>query len=151
MAANHALEQLLELEQRREDKLAQEFAQAQQHLQQQLQKLSGLEQYRGDYLQQATARGQAGIVSLQLGQYHGFIGKLDAGIQQLSQQLVGIRNAVEQRRQRWLAQRRKREAVSHLLAQRAQAAAQKAAKMEQRQADEFASQRFSQRAAQRSS
>lgn len=133
MAADSSLHMLLNLEQQREDKLVQEFAQAQAQLRQQEDKLAGLEQYRMDYLRQLQNRGQEGIHSMQYGHYHGFVGKLDQGIQQLHSSLVGVRNAVEQRRQRWLAQRRKKDAIAHLLAQRAQRAQKLADRREQRQ------------------
>ncbi|RUO63232.1 flagellar FliJ protein [Pseudidiomarina planktonica] len=141
MAADNSLHMLLNLEQQREDKLVQEFALAQAQLRQQEQKLAGLEQYRMDYLRQLQNRGQEGIHSLQYGHYHGFVGKLDQGIQQLHSSLVGVRNAVEQRRQRWLAQRRKKDAIAHLLEQRAERAQKLADRREQRQLDEFASTR----------
>lgn len=139
MAAANSLKMLLDLEQQREDKLAQEFATAQQQLHAQEQKLAGLEQYRIDYLHQLTDVGSQGIESLQFGQYQGFISKLDQGIQQIHSNLVSVRNAVEQRRQRWLAQRRKKEAVGHLIKQRAQREEKIANRREQNLLDEFAS------------
>jgi len=139
MAAANSLKMLLELEQQREDRLAQEFANAQQQLREQEQKLAGLEQYRIDYLHQLTNVGAQGIESLQFGQYQGFISKLDQGIQQIHSNLVSVRNAVEQRRQRWLAQRRKKDAVAHLIEQRAKREQTIANRREQNQLDEFAS------------
>lgn len=139
MADVNALRMLMELEQRREDKLAREFAGAQQQLQLHLDKLAGLEQYRIDYLRQLQQRGSGGINSQHYGHYHAFLGKLDHGIQQLHGSLVNVRNAVEQRRQRWLFQRQKKQAVQHLIDQRAKRETVKQNRREQRELDEFAS------------
>jgi len=136
---NNSLQLLLELEQQREDKLAQEYGRAQHELALIQQRMRGMEQYRLDYLKQLNQRGADGIQSQHFGHYHAFIGKLDVGVQQLGKSMFNARKAVEQRKQLWLKQRQQREAVAHLIKQRAIREDKVVAKREQNQLDEFSS------------
>ncbi|RUO80882.1 flagellar export protein FliJ [Idiomarina tyrosinivorans] len=142
MAEIRQLKMVEELEQRREDQAAQRFAQAQMQLQQQQQQLQGMEQYRYDYLRQLQNRGSQGIGSLNFGQYHAFVGKLDEGVEQLHGELQTLQQVVEQRRQQWLEQRRKTESIRYLIEQREKQEAQAVARKEQKNLDDFSSQRF---------
>ncbi|EKE80513.1 flagellar export protein FliJ [Idiomarina xiamenensis] len=142
MADMRALQMLLELEQRREDKAAAELAQVRQTLQQQQQRLQGMEQYRLQYLQQLQQRGNQGLHSHQFGQYHAFVGKLDAGVEQIHASLSKLQQVVEQRQQRWFAQRRKRQSVEHLLEQQRLRQQREAERREQKLMDEFNSNKF---------
>lgn len=136
------LKMLQELEQQREDKAAQDLAQVQQQMQEQQMRLDGMSKYRLDYLNQLQQRGQGGIASIQVGQYHAFVGKLDEGVEQLHHEVIKMQQVLEQRKQRWLAQRRKRESIEFLIQEREKRAQKAQARKEQKNLDDFSSQRF---------
>ncbi|EAQ32889.1 MULTISPECIES: flagellar export protein FliJ [Idiomarina] len=142
MADISQLTMLLELEQQRTDKLAQHFGEAKQRLVSEQQRLDGLVQYRLDYLNQLQARGAGGIRSIQFGQYHAFVGKLDEGIEQMHNVLQQLNQVVEQRKQQWLAQRQKAESIELLIENKKRAAARLQARKEQKNLDDFSTQRF---------
>ena len=114
MADLKQMHMLLELEQRREDQAAGNYAQVQQQVNDEKMRLEGLSQYRLDYLTQLQQRGNQGIVSQQFGQYHAFVGKLDEGVEQLHHSVIRLQKVADQRKQQWLAQRRK-ESIQHLI------------------------------------
>lgn len=136
------LKMLLELEQRREDKAVQDFSQVQQQVQEQQARLDGMSKYRLDYLNQLQQRGQSGIASIQVGQYHAFVGKLDEGVEQLHHDIIKLQQVLQQRKERWLAQRRKRESVGFLIKEREKREQKTQARKEQKNLDDFSSQRF---------
>lgn len=142
MADLTQLQMLLELEQRREDKAVQDFSQVQQQVQEQQMRLDGMSKYRLDYLNQLQQRGQSGITSIQVGQYHAFVGKLDEGVEQLHHDIVKLQQVLQQRKERWLAQRRKRESVAFLIKEKQKREEKVQARKEQKNMDDFSSQRF---------
>lgn len=142
MAELAQLKMLLELEQRREDKAAQDFSQVQQQVQEQQMRLDGMSKYRLDYLNQLQHRGQSGIASMQVGQYHAFVGKLDEGVEQLHHDIIKLQQVLQQRKDRWLAQRRKRKSVDFLIKEKRKREQVAEARKEQNNLDDFSSQRF---------
>lgn len=142
MADLKQMQMLLELEQRREDEAAGNYAQVQQQVDEQKRRLEGLSQYRLDYLRQLQQRGNQGMVSRQFGQYHAFVGKLDEGVEQLHHSLVRLQQVANQRKQQWLAQRRKKESIQHLIDEQQRREALTRARKEQKNLDDFSSQRF---------
>ncbi|MGM0481706.1 MAG: flagellar export protein FliJ [Pseudomonadota bacterium] len=149
MAELKQMKMLLELEQRKVDEAASNFAQVQQQVDDEKQRLNGLGQYRLDYLKQLQQRASDGIVSQQFGQYHAFVGKLDEGLEQLHKSVTRLQKVAEQRRQQWLAQRRKYESIEHLVEQQEQREAAVQERREQKNLDEFSSQRFIRQARER--
>lgn len=142
MAELAQLKMLLELEQRREDKAAQDFSQVQQQVQEQQMRLDGMSKYRLDYLNQLQQRGKSGIASMQVGQYHAFVGKLDEGVEQLHHDIIKLQQVLQQRKDRWLAQRRKRESIDFLIKEKRKREQIAEARKEQNNLDDFSSQRF---------
>lgn len=142
MADLKQMQMLLELEQRREDELAGNFAKVQQQVNDEQQRLHGLSQYRLDYLKQLQQRGNQGIGSLQFGQYHAFVGKLDEGVEQLHHSLIRLQKVAAQRKQQWLAQRRKKESIEHLISEQKKRELLQQARKEQKNLDDFSTQRF---------
>jgi flagellar FliJ protein len=119
------------------------YQQANAHLQQNQQKLSGIERYRLDYLHTIRIKAQEGLGAMSLNQHHQFVGQLDKACQQ---QINIINNAVlvaDQRKRQWLAQQQKHKAILHLLDLKQKAAKVKEAKLEQKMFDEFALQSMS--------
>ncbi|MBT42648.1 MAG: flagellar export protein FliJ [Idiomarina sp.] len=142
MADLKQMHMLLELEQRREDQAAGNYAQVQQQVNDEKMRLEGLSQYRLDYLTQLQQRGNQGIVSQQFGQYHAFVGKLDEGVEQLHHSVIRLQKVADQRKQQWLAQRRKKESIQHLITEQQKREATARARKEQKNLDDFSSQRF---------
>lgn len=142
MADIKQMNMLLELEQRREDEAAGHYANVQQQVNDEQMRLQGLSQYRLDYLNQLQQRGNTGIKSQQFGQYHAFVGKLDEGVEQLHHSVVRLQKVAEQRKQQWLAQRRKKESVKHLIKEQQKREVLARARKEQKNLDDFSSQRF---------
>ena len=142
MAELSQLKMLLDLEQQREDKTAKDFAEVQQQVQDNQMRLDGMSKYRLDYLNQLQQRGQGGIQSMQVSQYHAFVGKLDEGVEQLHHEVVKLQQVLVQRKERWLAQRRKRESIEHLIKEKEKRAQKVQARKEQKNLDDFSSQRF---------
>lgn len=140
--ANKQLQLVANWEKDKEDKYARDFQLAQQAVQQNQQKLAGLEQYRLDYLRQLNQKASQGLGSQHYHQHHAFIGKLDKACQQQTQVLSNARLVADQRKVQWLAQQRKRKAVEHLLEQQARQQQQRSDRHEQQLLDEFALQRF---------
>ncbi|MFT4993984.1 MAG: flagellar FliJ protein, partial [Paraglaciecola sp.] len=129
--ATDQLEQVADWERQKEQKLVQNFQLAQRYAQENKQKLSGLEQYRLDYLLQAHNKAQQGVGAQSYGQHQLFIGKLDKACEQQSKVLSNGQLVVDQRRDQWLQQQRKRKAVEMLLDKKYQKVQKKADKLEQ--------------------
>ncbi|MDP5031721.1 MAG: flagellar export protein FliJ [Paraglaciecola sp.] len=136
------LEMVAELESNKEQKCLRDFQLAQQHVQNNKHKLTGLEQYRLDYLRQAQAKAKQGMAATSYGQHQQFIGKLDKACEQQTKVVSNALLVAEQRRQQWLNQQKKRKAVEMLLAKQRKAIDFKMAKQEQHMLDELALQRF---------
>jgi flagellar FliJ protein len=125
------LEMVAGLENKKEQKLIQAFQLAQQYAQNNKQKLTGLEQYRLDYLRQAQNKAKQGMAAASYGQHQQFIGKLDKACEQQTKVVSNAILVAEQRRVQWLQQQKKRKALELNLA-----------KQEQHMLDELALQRF---------
>jgi flagellar protein FliJ len=136
------LEQVAQWEQRKEDKLAQDFYLAQQHVQDNQRKLTGLQSYRLDYLRQLQHRANKGLGAMSFGQHQAFIDKLDSACLQQSRVLAQARAAAEQRKTLWLKQQQKRKAVEMLIDKKRLQQARREDRQEQAMLDEIATQRF---------
>ncbi|MBC3764996.1 flagellar export protein FliJ [Neptunicella marina] len=140
--ADKQLQQVLRWEQDKEDRLARDFQQAQQHWQLQRSKLSGLENYRLDYLRQLQQKGTQGLKALSFGQHQAFIGKLDKACEEQNKIIAKAQMVAEQRKGQWLQQQKKRKAVEMLLDKKRQIQTLHEARQEQKLLDEVSLQRF---------
>jgi flagellar FliJ protein len=136
------LQMVAKLEKDKEDKLVREFQQAQQHLQQNKQKMIGIENYRMEYLREMQNKGNTGITINSYGHFQAFITKLEEAMSQQSQIVSTAFQVVNQRKGLWLEQQRKRKAVDMLVDKHWAAQQVKANKAEQALLDEVATQRF---------
>lgn len=133
---------LIKLQQEREEKLQAQFVAAQQFYLQAEQKYQGLANYRTDYIQQSQQQGAAGLQSRQYSQFVNFIAKLDTAISQQGRAVQQAKAAAEQRKQAWLAMQKKRKALELLVERGEQAELARQLQLEQKTADEYASQLF---------
>lgn len=129
-------------EKQQEQKMAQDFQLAQHYVIESKQKLSGLENYRLDYLRQAQVKAKQGVESLSFNQHQQFIGKLDKACELQIQQLNQAMQVAEQRKSIWLQQQRKRKAVDLLLDKQKAATLKKEQRQEQIMLDELSIQKF---------
>ncbi|WP_133469244.1 flagellar export protein FliJ [Paraglaciecola marina] len=140
--ANSQLDIVAEWERQKEQKMVEDFRQAQQFAQNNKQKLSGLENYRLDYLRQVQQKAKQGIGSLTFGQHHQFIGKLDKACEMQVQALNKALVVADQRRAQWLQQQRKRKAVEMLLEKQQIAKQKREDRQEQIMLDEMSLQKY---------
>jgi flagellar FliJ protein len=136
------LQMVADWENQKEQKLLRTFQIAQQYVQDNKQKLSGLEQYRLDYLRQAQTKAKQGMAATTYGQHQQFIGKLDKACEQQSKIVSNAALVADQRRVQWLHQQKKRKAVEMLLAKQQKSLYLKQEKQEQQMLDELSLQRF---------
>jgi flagellar protein FliJ len=136
------LKMVAEWEEQKEQKLIRDFQLAQQYLQEHKRKLTGLEQYRLDYLRQAQQKAKVGVAASTFNQHQQFIGKLDKACEQQSMVVRKAMLVADQRRMTWLAQQKKRKAVEMLLEKQQHQAFLLGEKREQHMLDELALQKF---------
>lgn len=139
---SHRFAMLIKIQQEREEKLQALFVKAQQFYVQAEQKYQGLANYRTEYIQQSQQQGSAGLQSRQYNQFVNFIAKLDQAIAQQGRAVQQAKAAAEQRKQSWLAMQQKRKALELLVQRNDAAELQKQLRLEQKNADEYASQQF---------
>ena len=139
------LQLVLELEKRKEDQAAVTLQQARHQHDLQRRRLQGLEQYRLEYLNSALARGKDGLQSMRFGHYHAFVGKLDVGIGQQREKLQRLEQVVTQRQQLWQEKQQRRKAIEHLMEKQRKALELKRQRLEQKTADDYATQGFMRR------
>lgn len=136
------LQMVADWERKKEQKLATDFRLAQQYVQDNKRKLTGLEQYRLDYLRQAQTKAKSGMASTTYNQHQQFIGKLDKACEQQSKIVSNALIVADQRRVQWLQQQKKRKAVELLIEKQQLQLTKRQEKQEQQMLDELATQRF---------
>ncbi|MBD1582232.1 flagellar export protein FliJ [Pseudoalteromonas sp. S16_S37] len=146
MAANK-LDLLYKLEADKEESLRVNYMQAQHHLNDNQQKLSGLNNFRLEYSQQLHLKAKQGLSSSGFTQYHAFIKKIEEAIQQQARTVNTAKQVVEQRKRLWLAQQVKAKAIAKLIEKQQLERQKRLDKAEQKMLDEFATNQFMRRRA----
>lgn len=136
------LQMVANWESEKEQKLGRDFQTAQQHLQQNRDKLAGLQQYRLEYLQQIQQKGNKGVGAMSFSQHQAFIEKLDKACEIQNNEIIQTKQVVDQRKQLWLKQQQKRKAVEMLIDRKQSEFNAKQARIEQQMLDEIALQKF---------
>lgn len=136
------LQMVADWEKQKEQKLLGDFQLAQQYVLENRNKLTGLEQYRLDYLHQAQSKAKLGMASSTYGQHQQFIGKLDKACEQQTKVVSNALLVADQRKTQWLQQQRKRKAVDMLIVKQKQKLNARQDKQEQQMLDELALQKF---------
>ena len=129
------------LEQKKERDCALHYQQANAHLQANQQKLSGLEQYRLDYMHSIRSKATLGIGAQSMNQYHQFVVQLDKACQQQVHVISQSVLVADQRKRQWLAQQQKYKAILHLVETKKRQAIKIQDQQEQKLFDEIALQR----------
>jgi len=143
--AKNKLHLLLKLETDKEESLRMNYLQANQNLLANQQKLQGLNNFRLEYTQQLHLKGQGGLSSAGLTQYHSFISKIEEAIRQQASATNTAKQVVSQRKTLWLKQQIKAKAVAKLIENQKLKANALIAKNEQKMLDEFSANQFFQR------
>jgi flagellar FliJ protein len=136
------LHMVSELETKKEQKMAQNYQYAAKNLQDNQQKLTGLEQYRLEYLQLIQRKGQLGVEAKKLHQHQSFVAKLDRACEQQIQFVSQAVLVADQRKRQWLEQQKRRKAIEMLIAGKTKQAIAVEARQEQQLFDEIAIQKY---------
>ncbi len=141
------LDTLFKYESDKEQKAAQQLQLAERDYQDNLLRLQSVGEYRLEYMKRLSQRSLEGIDSSTYRHFHAFVSKLDNAAEQVEIAIKQAKALVEQRKQQWFEQRRKVQAVEHLLLQRQNVQRQKSERLEQAMLDEIATQQFIRRRA----
>lgn len=136
------LNTLFRVENDREQQAAQELQQAEFDYQQNKTRIQSVSDYRLEYMKRLNERSLVGIDSATYNHYHAFVSKLDYANEQVKIALKQASALVEQRKQAWLKQKQKVQAVEILIKKANQRIEQKALKAEQKMFDEISTQQF---------
>jgi flagellar FliJ protein len=136
------LNTLYKYEQDNENKASKNLREAEFDYQQNLQRLNSVSEYRLEYMKRLNQRSLDGINSHTFSHFHAFINKLDNASEQVQIALNQAKAMVKKRKQEWLAQRQKVQAVELLRDKKLSVLAQIENKREQKMFDEIANQQF---------
>jgi flagellar FliJ protein len=125
-----------------ENKAATNLRQAELEYQQNIQRLDSVSDYRLEYMKRLSQRSAEGIDSHTYNHFHAFINKLDNASTQVQIALNQAKAMVAKRKQEWLAQRQKVQAVELLREKKLKMQSVIENKREQKMFDEIATQRF---------
>lgn len=136
------LNTLYKYEQTNENTAAKNLREAEFEYQQNLQRLDSVSEYRLEYMKRLSQRSLEGIDSHTFSHFHAFIKKLDNASEQVQIALNQAQAMVKKRKQEWLAQRQKVQAVELLRDKKLKVLASIENKREQKMFDEIANQQF---------
>ncbi|GLX77619.1 hypothetical protein tinsulaeT_09590 [Thalassotalea insulae] len=136
------LDTLFKFESDKEQKAAQQLQMAERDYQENLTRLESVGAFRLEYMKRLDQRSIAGIDSATYRHFHAFVAKLDNAAEQVKVAIRQAKSLVEQRRQQWLTQRQKVQAVELLRESKRKQMQKIAAKQEQNMFDEIATQQY---------
>ena len=139
--ADQSLHLLIELTAKARDVAARALAQSRAAEQLVINQLRALDQYQQEYRQNLQLElAKDGMSPSALTNYRGFLQSLEDAVERAQKSLERHRKQVAHHQITWMAQWRRVNAIEALLSRRAQQAQVRAGRVEQRQADELASQ-----------
>lgn len=139
--ADQSLHLLIELTAKARDVAARALAQSRAAEQLVIKQLRALDQYQQEYRQNLQLElAKDGMSPSALTNYRGFLQSLEEAMERAQKSLERHRKQVAHHQITWMAQWRRVNAIEALLSRRAQQAQVRAGRVEQRQADELASQ-----------
>ncbi|WP_286265420.1 flagellar export protein FliJ [Thalassotalea atypica] len=141
------LDVLYRFEKDNERKTALQLQDAELEYQQNLDRLNGVGDYRLEYMKRLNQRSIEGIDSATYNHFLSFIAKLDQAGEQVKIAIEQSKAMMEHRKNLWLKQRQKLQAVEHLREIQMKKEALKAQRQEQKMFDEIATQQFVRRKA----
>jgi flagellar protein FliJ len=151
MSKNLPINTLIELAQEELDAATKRLGKLQQERNDVETQLNSLVNYRDEYHARFTASAQQGTTAQTLRNFQAFVDTLDAAINQQRAMLVIADQRIEQAKPEWRAKKQKVGSYEILAARGEAVLAKQAARVEQRQADEFAARAVRMRAERASS
>ena len=142
MASIQQLYTVIKVEKRKEDALLRQYQEAKQYVFAHQQKLTGLEQYKVEYLKLIHQKTRDGIDAKTLIQHQNFLAKLDKACHQQIQVINQGVMVEQQRKRQWITQQQKTNAVKTLLEKQTKQQQILESQREQKQFDEIACQQF---------
>lgn len=106
------------------------------------QKLEYIKQYFDEYAGALATKAGHGISVANLRLHRGFVNQLDAALGQQSSAVEAAERLLAEQRERWMAAKRKVDAIEDLIARQKVNDTKQAAKLEQRVTDDFAGQKW---------
>jgi len=140
--SNKQLDILYRFEKDNERKTAQNLQAAELEYQQNLDRLNGVSDYRLEYMKRLSQRSAAGIDSATYNHFLSFVNKLDQAGEQVKIAIEQSKAMMEHKKNLWLKQRQKLQAVEHLRELQMKKEMAKAQREEQKMFDEIATQQF---------
>jgi len=140
--AKNQLDILYRFEKEKEAKAAQQLQAAELEYRQNLERLKGVGEYRLEYMRRLSERSKAGVESSVFNHFHAFVNKLDQAGEQVKIAINQSKALMEKRKQQWLSQHQKVQAVEHLREIQLKKVALAEMRKEQRMFDEIATQQF---------
>ncbi|SJL82344.1 flagellar export protein FliJ [Vibrio palustris] len=128
-----------------EDKAVMALNQARSELDNYYQQLEQIEQYRLDYCQQLTDRGQAGLTASQYGHLQRFLNQLDETLSKQREAETHFTQQVTNSEQHWLEVRKQRRSYEWLIEKKKTEKQQAEERREQQLMDEFSTLSFNRR------
>lgn len=141
------LDTLFRYETDKEQKAIQLLQTAEHEYQENLLRLQSVSDYRLEYMKRLNQRTLEGLNSATFRHFHAFVAKLDNAAEQVEIAIRQSKSMAEKRKQEWLAQRQKVQAVETLRDKKLKVLKMKADKAEQNMFDEIATQQFIRRRA----
>ncbi|KXO14211.1 Flagellar protein FliJ [Moritella sp. JT01] len=135
--SNTALQRVYQQFEEQEKHAARAYALIQQDAERYHSQMQQLSDYRKQYLQQFTERGEEGISGSSYAHYHNFMKKLELAEFEQKQALDNIKQTVNNKHADWMEIRKKRDALGLLLDKRKVAAQLVEQRREQKDLDEF--------------
>lgn len=139
---NKQLYLVADMEQKKEDRLANDYSKAKDDLAEHEFRMQALQEHKTQYINDVLEQGKGGVKIEQMNRFQSFISKLDQACTVQMGKVETAKKVVQQRRALWLNQQRKRKAIEAVIDKQKQAALLKEAKEEQKMFDEFATQQF---------
>ncbi|SFC23572.1 flagellar export protein FliJ [Pseudoalteromonas denitrificans] len=139
------LELVLKITNDKEEKLRMEYLKSQQYLIENREKLTGLSEFRFDYMKQLQLKGEAGLSGANYSHFQSFITKIENAMDQQVQVINTAKQVVAQRQEIWLEQQMKAKAIEKLIAKKQALKTAKLNKAEQIDLDELTTNQFIQR------
>jgi flagellar FliJ protein len=112
MRQSKRLQPVCDFKQRQEDEAAKRLAATAQEVSQQKQRLSDLENYRGEYDQQFHQASSQGISAQRMRDYHTFMGNLTKVLDQQKAAISVLEKEYEEKKRQWLAARNRAKALN---------------------------------------
>ncbi|WP_286233276.1 flagellar export protein FliJ [Thalassotalea sediminis] len=136
------LKTLHKFESDKEQKAIQQLQLAEKDYQDNVMRLQSVGEFRLEYMKRLDQRALSGVDSVTYRHFHAFVAKLDNAAEQVEIAIKQAKALMEQRKQQWMLQRQKVQAVEKLQEKQQLLLTKKANRAEQAMFDEIAAQQF---------